>query len=94
MVNRHERSPQVKIVREPHQLVLANLRLALMNHQRAVVRAFTSWISSGNKALRILTKSNKNPEADVDLLDLSMVSLVMILRSESKQCVDLSIASL
>jgi hypothetical protein len=65
-----------------------------MNHQRAVVRAFTSWISSGNKALRILTKSNKNPEADVDLLDLSMVSLVMILRSESKQCVDLSIASL
>lgn len=65
-----------------------------INHQRSAVRSFASWISSGNKAIRILTKSNQNPDADVDLLDSSMVSLVLMLRSESKQCVDLSIASL
>ena len=65
-----------------------------INHQRAAVRAFTSWISSSNKAIRFLTKSMKNPYAPVDLLDSSMGSLVLMLRSESKQCVDMSIASL
>ncbi len=65
-----------------------------INHQRVAVRAFASWISSGNKAIRILTKSNQNSDADKDSLDSSMVSLVMLLRSESNKCVDLSIAAL
>lgn len=66
----------------------------IINHQRAAVRAFASWISSSTKAIRILTESKRNTEADVDLLDSSMGSLILMLRSESKQCVDLCIASL
>ena len=65
---------------------------ARINHQRVAVRAFASWISSGGKAIRILKKSNQN--LDADFLDSSMVSLVMMLRSESNKCVDLSIAAL
>ena len=64
------------------------------NHQRAAVRAFASWISMGSKAIRVLTKNKKCPENEVDLLDDSMSSLVMLLRSESKQCVAMSIATL
>jgi hypothetical protein len=64
------------------------------NHQRAAVRAFASWISMDSKAIRVLTKSKECPENEVDLLDDSMSSLVMLLRSESKQCVDMSIATL
>ena len=64
------------------------------NHQRAAVRAFASWISMGSKAIRVLTKNKKCPENEFDLLDDSMSSLVMLLRSESKQCVAMSIATL
>jgi len=58
------------------------------NYQRMSVRAYASWLSSSSsKAFRALTSNN-------DLLEKSMSSLILLLRSTSTQCVTMSIVIL
>jgi hypothetical protein len=59
------------------------------NYQRMAVRAYASWLSnsSSSRAFRVLTSNN-------DLLESSMSSLILLLRSTSKQCVTMSIVIL
>ena len=65
------------------------------NHQRAAIRAFASWLFRVTKAIRTLTKKDKRTDGDgIDFLGSAMGSLVVLLRSESKQCVDISVATL
>ena len=59
------------------------------NYQRMAVRAYASWLSnsSSSRAFRVLTSNN-------DFLVSSMSSLILLLRSTSKQCVTMSIVIL
>ena len=64
---------------------MTGLEGANTNHQRMVVRAFVSWVCHGKKVFQIPPN---------DLLETAMESLLALLRSDSNECVDMSIAAL